>query len=196
MIDSCLSVCLSVKPFKKNKPQLREPPLVLHQQDWVERTTALQVEWSNLALLHPHGWRRLQRRNARFMGCAINKPLASKEADAVNICPGTVALGRAPGVFILAPLSPPLSIFWSRVPLPDRLSLALGRCSGMCLRRCAFANTAVRREMRFHYYHYLSEEEGHISLRVNARPLPPPPLLAPAQPCLSISEVDRWSWAL
>lgn len=103
------------------------------------------------------------------MGRVINKPLASKEADAVNICPGTVTLGRAPGVFILATLSLPLSIFWRRVPLPGRLSPAPGRCSGMCLRRCTFANTAVRREMRFRCYHYLAEEEGHISLRVNAR---------------------------
>lgn len=39
------------------------------------------------------------------MGCAINKPLASKEADAVNICPGTLALGRAPAAFVLATLS-------------------------------------------------------------------------------------------
>lgn len=44
------------------------------------------------------------------MGCVINKPLASKEADAVNICPGTVALGRAPGVLILATLSLPLHL--------------------------------------------------------------------------------------
>lgn len=174
---------------------MREPSLVLDQQDWVERTTALQVEWSNLALLHPHGWRRHQRRNARFMGWAINKPLASKEADEVNICPGTVALGRAPGVSILAPLSPSLSIFWRRVPLPDRLSLALGRGFGDVpppLRFCKHGSETWNEISLLS----LPRWGRRPHLTPSERPAAPPPLLAPAQPCLSISEVDRWSWAL
>lgn len=155
----CLGVSLSEKPWR-TKTQLRELPLVLDQQDWVEGTTASRAEWSNLALLHPHGWRRLPRRKAGCIASAIDNLLATKEVDAVDVCPGTDALSRAPRLLILLTLSLPL--LWTG-PAARR-----SRCSGMCLRWCAFANTAVRREMRFHCYHYLAEEEGHISLWVNA----------------------------
>lgn len=162
----CLGVSLSEKPFRRKTGQ-KEPPLVLDQQDWVEATTASRLEWSNLGLLHPHGWRRLPQRKS-WMRSAIDKLLATKEADAVNVGPWTLVLSRAAPLLLLLTLSFSLSpsLLWSRSQTGG--AQRGGPCLGMCLRWCAFANTAVRREMRFHCSHYVAEEGGHVSLGVNA----------------------------
>lgn len=119
--------------------QLRELPLVLDQRDWVERTTASRVEWSNLALLHSHGWRRLPRRKARCIASAINKPLATKEVDAVNICPGTAALSRGPRkIFTTTP--PPFLPFLWKGPAARQVEL----CAGADVRGCVFADAVLQ----------------------------------------------------
>lgn len=95
--------------------------LVLHQEDWVERTATAWVEWSNLTSPHPCGWRRFSRRNAGCSATWINKPLAAKEADAVNICPQSCHTWPRPSGFHSVN-SPYHSGWW--VLNPDRLNLA------------------------------------------------------------------------
>lgn len=180
-------VSLSKKPFR-NKTRLRQLPLVPDQHDWVERTTASQLQWSNLALLRPHGWRRLPRRKAGCIASSINKPLATKEVDAVNICPGTVALGRAPRVFILPTLSLPL--LWTG-PAARGLRGARGRCSGM-MRFCKHGSQTWNEISLLSLPCWGRRPHLTLSERLAAPPLRP----SSAQACLSFSEMDRWSWAL
>lgn len=117
----------------------------------------------------------------------INKPLATKEAHAVNICPRAVTLSHTPLRFLSCYLSqPPLYAH----PGPGQVELSTGAVFWMCLHWCGFANIAVRREMRFLCYHYCAEKESHISLWVNASLLCSLRLVS-ARACLTITKTDR-----
>lgn len=128
------------KPLR-TKTRLRTLPMILDQQDWVEGTTASRVERSNLALLHPHGWRRLPRRKAGCIASAIDNLLATKEVDAVNVCPGTMALSRAMRLFILLTLSLSfhLPLLWTG-PAARQVELS----AGAHVRGCASADALLQ----------------------------------------------------
>lgn len=60
-----------------------------------EGSNGLYVEGSDGSLLHPSGWGRFSAMKASRIVTSINKPLATKEASVVNVCPEALAPGPA-----------------------------------------------------------------------------------------------------
>lgn len=115
---------------------------------------------------------------AGCLATPIDKPLATKEADNADACPGALAPKPPPptrlSAFHFANSLTSFYFFCRCVPDPDRLNLSLAAVFGMCLHRRAFANTAVSREMRFLCYHYLGRErKPHLTPSERFAALPP-----------------------
>lgn len=125
---------------KKKRKRLKDLLLVLARQDWVERTTASQVERSDLTLLRPCARGRLSRRKAGCIAAPINKPLATKEAGGINVCPGALTLTPpSRQLLILLTLSPLLSM----CPGPRQVELSTRASSELCS-GCAFTDAVLQ----------------------------------------------------